>query len=109
MIANKYQIIGQRLGLIIENTLGRKSVFSEKIGRDQSQLSRILKGESRLTQDILESLAEYFNVNINWLLTGEGEMFISEIDPEIKENLGNYAWIPRYDLVVRGGTRKFSA
>lgn len=67
----------QRLGL-------SQKEMSQKLGIAQAQYSRYEISTSPST-DILEKLIKEFNININFLLTGEGSQFIT---PELsKETL----------------------
>lgn len=51
----------------------------------QSQYSRYENGTSKPSVEVLEKLVKQFNININYLLTGNGPMFIT---PELsKETL----------------------
>ncbi len=49
--------------------------FAREINVVQQQLSKYERGENKPSADFLTKLVEKMNVNINWLLTGEGEMF----------------------------------
>ena len=62
--------------------LSQKEI-AEKINIQQAQYSRYEIGTSPST-DILEKLVRLFNLNINFLLTGEGAMFIN---PELEKDL----------------------
>ena len=64
------------------NSLNQKE-FSEKLGISRSHLSEIESGKSLPSEMLLRLLCLTFNVNPNWLLTGEGEMFKAE--PEAQE------------------------
>ncbi len=49
--------------------------FGGKLGVQKSAISKIEKGENNLTDQMLLSICREFNVNENWLRTGDGEMF----------------------------------
>ncbi len=49
--------------------------FAKNIGILQQQLSKYERGENKPSADFLAKLIEKTNVNINWLLTGNGNMF----------------------------------
>jgi len=49
-----------------------------KLGVPFTTISRYEHNIIKPSFDILSRYAKIFNVNINWLLTGRGEMFISE-------------------------------
>lgn len=49
----------------------------------QSQYSRYENGTSKPSVEVLEKLVKQFNININYLLTGNGPMFIT---PELSRD-----------------------
>jgi transcriptional regulator with XRE-family HTH domain len=52
--------------------------FAQKTELNPGQLSRILAGKGSLTYEHLIKIAEIFNVNLNWLVTGKGEIFTKD-------------------------------
>ena len=50
--------------------------FGKPLGVGKTAISKIEKGENNLTEQMLLSICREFNVNQEWLRTGEGEMFI---------------------------------
>ena len=68
-----------RLKYLIENiTVNNQQVTPYKIGKD-TDVSRVsienyLSGKQTPSIDKATILAQYFNISVNWLLTGEGEM-----------------------------------
>lgn len=57
------------LGLTLE-------AFGEKVGVGKSAVSRLEKGTNNLTEQMILAICREFNVNEEWLRTGNGEMFI---------------------------------
>lgn len=49
--------------------------FGRKVGITRSAVGRLEKGERNLTEQMILSICREFDVNENWLRTGEGEMF----------------------------------
>ncbi len=49
--------------------------FGEKIGIKKNSVSQIENGINNLTEQISKSICREFNVNEEWLRTGEGDMF----------------------------------
>lgn len=53
--------------------------FSKAIGVSQAFVSFMIKGKSKISRGTLDKIGKKFpSVNIHWLLTGEGEMFMPE-------------------------------
>jgi len=68
--------IGGRLK-ICRNSLGMKnqSQFAEKLGVNQTTLSKYENGTSDIPDCIKGKISD-FGINLHWLLTGKGEMFL---------------------------------
>lgn len=56
--------------------------FSQKIEVPVTTISKYERGETRPSVEILTRLGDIFGVNINWLLTGQGEMFLTKTEKE---------------------------
>ena len=68
--------IGKRIGTVIE-VLGIKRVqFAERIKVDQSFISQLVSGKRNPSDRTVADICREFNVDENWLRTGEGEMFV---------------------------------
>ena len=77
----------ERLKILIIRTGFNQKEFAERINVSSSALTQFLKGQSKgLNSDTLISIIKEFNVNPTWLLTGDGEMFISLGANETNEN-----------------------
>lgn len=72
--------VGMRVGEVIK-ALGMKKVrFAEKIGVDQSYMTKLSKGTGQPSDLLITSICREFNVNEKWLRTGEGEMFNQSVE-----------------------------
>lgn len=58
--------------------------FGEKLGVQRNAISQIETGKNNLSEQMLLAICREYNVNEEWLRTGEGEMFI-----ETKESFLN--------------------
>lgn len=59
--------------------------FSKSLGMTQPNISRMISGRSSISVEILNRITDrYKQVNLHWLLTGEGVMFLGE-EPQEKE------------------------
>lgn len=61
--------------------------FGERLGVTKQTVSRIENGINNVTDQMFKSICREFNVNENWLRTGEGEMFV----PASTFNLDEFA------------------
>lgn len=66
--------------------------FGKKLSVNHSFISRIEKNNSAMGAEFLYELSNQFNVNINWLLAGDGPMFLSglrlvdPVDPNVADS-----------------------
>lgn len=56
--------------------------FGEKVGVTKQTVSRIENGINNVTDQMFKSICREFNVNEEWLQTGEGDMFIEMSEQE---------------------------
>ena len=79
--------IGERLKQIREFKYPKQGDFSQFLGINQQSLSNYELNKRNIPDEIKIKLQQS-GVNINWLLTGYGEMFLSETaaDPDSKDS-----------------------
>lgn len=70
--------IRKNLGLTLEK-------FGEKLGVTKTTISRIEKGVNNLTDQMAKSICREYNVNYEYLMDGEGEMFTDLPDTILDE------------------------
>ena len=74
--------IGKRLKLIRELKGLSQTELGNSLGIMYQHVSKYERGESVPTWENLIKLIELYGVNINWLLTGRGKMFLSKMGYE---------------------------
>lgn len=62
--------------------------FGKHLGKTMRAIQNYESGERNISNDIIMILNEKFNINIHWLYTGTGSMFLEE-----KKNDGKYQWL----------------
>lgn len=81
--------IGRRIRELREILNLKQTEFAKSLNIAQPYLSVLENGErNSFTIEILLKLVEKYNVNINWLLTGEGRVFLNdynELENELKK------------------------
>lgn len=68
----------KQLKQLLSNLALSQKDFSEKLSVSAGNVGDWLRGRSEPTTKALRKISESFSVNTNWLLTGEGEMFLSD-------------------------------
>lgn len=76
--------------------------FGNKLNLSRSHVASLEKGVRNLTERTLSDLSREFNVNENWLRTGEGEMFI-EKDSTIVSKLSTEYNLDSIDVEIIKG------
>jgi len=72
--------IGDRFKELRENLRFNQSELARLIDANPSIISDIERGEKEPSKKIISALIIKYKINSNWLLTGEGEMFIKSAD-----------------------------
>ena len=75
-INNRVKTFRETLGLT-------NALFSQKLNVKSGTISMLETGTSKPGAEILGKIAEAFRADLNWLFTGEGEMFLDGKTPEI--------------------------
>ena len=66
---------GERIRLIRKELNLTLEKFGEKLGVQRSAVSKIERGERGLTEQMVKAICREFNVNYDYLVDGDGEMF----------------------------------
>lgn len=70
-----------RLRKLIKALNLNQSGFAKSLGMKQPNISRMVNGESNISMEVLNGITNvHKQVNLHWLLTGDGEMFLDEIE-----------------------------
>lgn len=73
----------ERLKVLIKRTGLKREEFAEKAGKSRTQIFKYLGGEQHPTVDFFQAIKlEFPWVNIEWLITGIGEMEPKTDGPE---------------------------
>lgn len=80
-MSNKISTLQERLHYLIDNKRLSSYRISQVTGVSEATLSNILNGKTKkLSKSTLDALSNYFNINKEWLQTGNGEIQLSESD-----------------------------
>jgi phage repressor protein C with HTH and peptisase S24 domain len=75
--AERYKFVLEKSGL-------SKTAFAESIGISRSHNYHLEKGAQKPPREVLERLANVYNVNLNWLISGEGQSGLNDNTIEIE-------------------------
>lgn len=65
---------GERVKKVRKSKEMSMEQFGERLGVQKSAISKIEKGDRGLTEQMLKAICREFNVNEEWLRTGDGDM-----------------------------------
>ena len=89
---------GERVNEVRKRAQLTMDQFGERLGVTKTAISYVVNGKRSLTEQMLKSICREFDVNENWLRTGEGDMprklseeeeiatLVSDVLEEGKEN-----------------------
>lgn len=72
------EILGNNLKILRDYLNLSQANLAENLSLTTSAIGLVEKNRSNLKIDNLVKISELYNVNINWLLTGKGEIFIED-------------------------------
>lgn len=98
------ETIFDRISTIVEKFgNGKNTIFASLIGVSEANV-RNYKNGVMPKADFLEKIARSFDININWLLTGEGSMLCAESNEEKHPSVNpNYEGAPYFNVDFIGG------
>nr|DAX49062.1 MAG TPA: helix-turn-helix domain protein [Caudoviricetes sp.] len=68
------ETIGDRILLVIEANNLKKVEFARVLNINQSYVTQLIKGRNQPSDRLIEDICQKYNINEEWLKTGEGEM-----------------------------------
>lgn len=93
--------VGQRIRKLIKQDDLTQEAFSTKVGITRQTVNNAIKGKNLPSGDVLNKIAEaYPYLNMRWLLTGEGTMFMLSNESDIEIN--NYGSNNSFDKMAGG-------
>lgn len=70
--------LSQRIRKVIDTIGIKKTIFAEKLNVSQAFVSQMCSGASQPSDRTIADICRTFDVNEDWLRTGEGEMFVQK-------------------------------
>lgn len=83
--------VSTRLKALLKALNTNQLKLSKATGITQTFISSIILGKADISREVLRKLAlKYPNINLTWLLTGQGEMFMQNSGPIDKTGISEY-------------------
>ncbi|MDR2748017.1 MAG: helix-turn-helix domain-containing protein [Treponema sp.] len=104
------QTINQRIRMLRKELNLTQKKFAMILAVSQSQIASMETGEREVKSRIVKQLCDSFGVNIRWLRTGEGAMFIQKKDAQLTKLLALFVNLePRYQDFILNAIDQFLA
>ena len=82
--------VNKRIKLVREYLKQNQSEFSFEINVKQKDISRLESGVAKFVpNNVINTLHDKLNVNLNWLFSGSGEMFRDDLQSVAKVDLND--------------------
>lgn len=73
--------------------------MAKAIGISQGYLNQVLTGKRNISYTILNAIVQKFpSVNVQWIMKGEGKMFLNQIEPVQVNEPNRAAYVPEKDI-----------
>jgi len=82
--------VHERLALARKTLKLTQREIAEKISVAPGFVASMETGDRKVNPRIMKLISSSFNVNLQWLETGEGEMFYADMEKEIEEIISLY-------------------
>jgi len=82
--------VNERLAMVRKTLKLTQREFAEKISVATGFIASMEIGDRKVNPRIIKLVSSIFDVNMQWLETGEGEMFYSNTEKEIEEIISLY-------------------
>lgn len=86
------QTLNERITLVRDSKAMKQKDFAELLNVPRSSLSEIESGKRSASIDVIIGISTHFkDINLDWLLTGEGEVYREKIEPHEEKVLELYS------------------
>jgi len=82
--------VNERLAHVRKTLKLTQREFAEKISVATGFIASMEIGDRKVNPRIMKLVSSIFNINLQWLETGEGEMFYTDTEREIEEIVNLY-------------------
>jgi len=95
-------VIGLRIGELIETLKIKKVRFAERLRIDQSYVTQLTGGKRKPSDRLVADICREFSVNEQWLRYGEGDMFTTTTEDQINLLLKELKADETSSRIIRG-------
>lgn len=108
---------GARLQQLIKALKTNQTGFADSLHVSQSNINKMVRGVKGVSRTVINGLLiVHKNVNVHWLLTGEGEMFLAQpgiVTERVEEGSAGYGksglLLGEVESVLKGHAREIQA
>jgi len=79
--------LGERLHRVLEDLEMTQTALAKALNISNVVINRYVKNKTTPDYNFLNKLASTYNININWLITGEGTAFVSDRIKEVNDRI----------------------
>jgi len=90
MLYNEPMTENERFALVRKTLKLTQREFAERISVATGFIASMEIGDRKVNPRIMKLVSSVFNVNLQWLETGEGDMFYTDMETEITEIISLY-------------------
>lgn len=95
---------GARLEALLKALGIKQTQFSKIAGVSQTYVSQMISGKKSISYSVIQGITKSLpQVNIKWLMQGEGEMFFPEKNSEVSEpgeKYGKVSWVQELSALL---------
>lgn len=75
---NEMPTVGSRIDFIIKSNNLKKTDFARMIRVSKTHVSDVITDKENLSPSTIRLISQTFNINEDWLINGEGDIYIEE-------------------------------
>lgn len=90
--------MGERFRLLRQSSEKTLKEFADLLETTHPVLSRVERGEQQLSANLMQKLYLKLNVSLDWLLTGQGDMYLGETRHALPANLPTHGSFSDEDI-----------
>ena len=100
MTTDQKEIIERIREIKKDQNITTDALFADMIGENRSNFSQSLNGKRKTGDTLIYKIAVRFNINIDWLLKGSGNMYRNSTDLNLQKLLDSHETLVNAHIVL---------